>query len=69
MSQSVIPSDHLELDERAHRARAIARALRHDLDNNPPADARVSKEAELRYRRYGDEAAAFEVELKRVRGY
>lgn len=69
MSQSVIPADQLDLSERAHRARAIARVLRHDLDQNPPADARVREEAEARYQRYAAEAAAFEIELKRRRGY
>lgn len=60
---------HQDLVERAHRARTIARALRHDLDNNPPADAAVRVAAEERCTRYGAEAAAYEVELKKARGY
>lgn len=62
-------TDHQDLVERAHRARNIARALRHDLDNNPPTDARVRADAEARCARYGDEAAAYEVTLRRARGY
>lgn len=53
----------------AYRMRNIARALRHDLDNNPPKDERVREEAEARYQRYADRAAAYEVELKKARGY
>jgi hypothetical protein len=62
-------TDHETLEERAHRARRIARVLRHDLDRNPPADLTVRAAAEARCRRYGDEAAAFEVALKIARGW
>lgn len=69
MSGVIERYEYQELAERAHRARTIARALRHDLDNHPPADAAVRAEAEARCRRYAAEAAAFEVALKRARGY
>lgn len=69
MIAPIIPSDQLDLDSRACRARAIARALRHDLDNNPPADAQVRAAAEARCKKYGAEAAAFEIALKHARGY
>lgn len=62
-------TDHADMEERAHRARTIARALRHDLDKNPPADDQVRADAEARCQRYGDEAAAYEVSLRRARGY
>jgi hypothetical protein len=62
-------TDHVTLEERAHRARRIARVLRHDIDNNPPKDIRVLADAEARYRRFAAEAAAYEVELKKARGY
>lgn len=62
-------TDHADMTERAHRARCIARALRHDLDNNPPADVQVRADAEARCKRYSAEAAAHEVALRLARGY
>ena len=66
----VMPAtEHVDMEERAHRARRIARVLRHDLDTNPPKDQAVRDEAEARYQRYAAEAAAYEVSLKQARGY
>lgn len=69
MIAPIIPSDQLDLDSRACRARAIARALRHDLDNHPPVDAQVRAAAEARCKKYGDEAACYEVALRLARGW
>ncbi len=63
------PTAHMDMEARAFRARSIARALRHDLDNHPPKDERVRQEAEARCARYGAEAAAHEVALRLARGY
>ncbi len=62
-------SNHIDMEERAHRLRRIARVLRHDLDTNPPKDDAVRKAAEARCQRYSAEAAAHEVELRKARGY
>jgi len=50
--------------EDANRARRIATVLRHDLTNNPPADARVLAEAEARCQRYERDANEKEAAIR-----
>jgi hypothetical protein len=61
----------VDLEERAHRLRRIARVLRHDLENHPPEDEEVAGRAWLRVKRHEAEAAEFEAKLKieTERGY
>lgn len=69
MITPIIPTEIADLQERAERARQIARVLRHDIVKNPPEDDGVLRRAVARVEQYENDAKRMLAEVIVRRGW